>query len=104
MVGLGPSDRGPPFQLSGMNKLYNRMIKNPAGELKVARLTEIQVRSVIAWPADNARLPPSRYVIRGFAWTGTGLIRSVNFSAEGGRAWASAQLDSPPWPFTWVRW
>jgi DMSO/TMAO reductase YedYZ molybdopterin-dependent catalytic subunit len=90
VVVLGPSDLAPNFQLSGMNKLYNRMIKTPAGELKITRLTEIQVRSVIAWPPDNARLPLSHYVIRGFAWTGTGLTRIVNFSADGGRAWAPA--------------
>ena len=104
LVVLGPSDLAPNFQLSGMNRLYNRMIKTPAGELSVTRLTEIQVRSVIAWPPDNARLPLSHYVIRGFAWTGTGLIRSVNFSADGGHAWAPAQLESAPKPFTWVRW
>ncbi len=100
VVVLGPSDLAPNFQLSGMNKLYNRMIKIPASELKITRLTEMQVRSVIAWPPDNTRLPLSRYAIRGFAWTGTGLIRSVNFSADGGRAWAPTQLESPPRPFT----
>src|SRR5215471_3000878 len=94
----------PNFHLSSMNKVYNRVVKTPAGELKITRLTEIQVRSVIAWPADNARLPPSRYVIRGFACTATGLIRFSNFSADGGRASVPAQLESPPRLFTWVCW
>ena len=104
IVVLGPSDAAPNFQLSGMNKLYNRMVKTPAGEIQVTRLTEIQVRSVIAWPPDNQRLPVGRHVIRGFAWTGAGVISSVRLSADGGRQWAPAQLESAPKPFTWVRW
>jgi len=105
LVVLGPSDQVPNFQLSGMNKLYNRMVKAAANdEMKITRLTEIQVRSAIAWPADNTRLPTGRFEIRGFAWTGTGLVRRVSFSADGGRAWAPAQLESQPKLFTWVRW
>ncbi len=104
IVVLGPSDPAPNFQLSGMNKLYNRMVKTPAGEIKVTRLSEIQIRSVIAWPTENQRLPVGRHVIRGFAWTGAGLVRSVSFSADAGRQWGPAQLESAPKPFTWVRW
>jgi DMSO/TMAO reductase YedYZ molybdopterin-dependent catalytic subunit len=104
IVVLGPSDAAPNFQLSGMNKLYNRMVKTPAGEIKVTRLTEIQIRSVIAWPPENQRLPVGRHVVRGFAWTGAGLVRSVSFSADGGHQWALAQTESPPRRFTWVRW
>jgi DMSO/TMAO reductase YedYZ molybdopterin-dependent catalytic subunit len=104
IVVLGPGDQAPDFQSSGMNKVYNRMVKNPAGELKVTRLTEILVKSVIAWPADSTRLAVGRHFIRGFAWTGMGLIRSVDFSADGGRVWTPAQLESPAKPFTWVRW
>jgi DMSO/TMAO reductase YedYZ molybdopterin-dependent catalytic subunit len=104
IVVLGPSDTARNFQASGMNKLYNRMVKTLAGELEVTRLTEIQVRSVIAWPPDNGRLPVGRHVIRGFAWTGAGLVRSVRFSSDGGRNWGPAQFESPPKPFTWVRW
>jgi DMSO/TMAO reductase YedYZ molybdopterin-dependent catalytic subunit len=104
LVVLGPSDQAPTFQLSGMNKLYNRMVKTPASEVEMTRLTEIQVRSVIAWPVDNARLPSGRHEIRGFAWAGSGVVRVVSFSADGGRTWANAQLQSQPKPFTWVRW
>jgi DMSO/TMAO reductase YedYZ molybdopterin-dependent catalytic subunit len=104
VVVLGSSDPAPNFQSSGMNKLYNRMTTTPPGELKVTRLTEIQVRSVIAWPPDNQRLPASRIVIRGFAWSGAGLVRRVSFSADGGRKWAPALIESAPRPFTWVRW
>jgi len=101
---LGPSDRATQFQLSGMNTLYNRKVRSSARELTVSRLTEIQIRSVIAWPTVDARLPAARYAIRGFAWTGEGLIRAVRVSTDGGSSWSLAQIESSPKPFTWVRW
>ena len=104
IVVLGPSEKAANFRRSGMNKLYNRTVETASGELKVSRLTEIQVRSVIAWPPENTHLPSGRYTVRGFAWTGTGVIRSVAFSADAGRTWSQAQLESQPKPFTWVRW
>ena len=104
IVVLGPSDPVPDFQSSGMNRIYNRVVKIPSGEQKITRLTEIQVRSVIVWPPDNARLIAERYEVRGFAWTGGGLVAGVNFSNDGGRTWTPAQLESRAMPFTWVRW
>ncbi len=104
LVVLGPSDQAPDFVASGMNKLYNRMVKDQTGEIHLMRLKQIQVRSGLAWPIDNARLPAGQHQIRGFAWTGTGLIRQVSFSSDGGRSWDSAQLDTQPKAFTWVRW
>jgi len=104
MVVLGPSGQAPDFIASGMNKLYNRMVKTSSGEVSLTRLAEIQVRSVIAWPTKNARLPLGRHTIRGFAWTGAGLIHDVSFTADGGRTWGAAQLDDSPKLFTWVRW
>jgi DMSO/TMAO reductase YedYZ molybdopterin-dependent catalytic subunit len=104
IVVLGPSDMAPNFQASGMNKLYNRIVKSSSGELKVTRTAEIQIRSVIAWPPDNQRLPARQCVVRGFAWTGGGLVRRVSVSCDGGHVWAPAQLESSPKQFTWVRW
>ena len=101
---LGPSDRASLFQSSGMNTLYNRAVKNPAGGLTVSRLKEVQVRSVIAWPTDGARLAAARHAIRGFAWTGEGLVLRVGVSTDDGHSWCPAQFESPPKPFTWVRW
>lgn len=103
-VVLGPNDQARAFQSSGMEKFYNRVLKQPLGEIKITRLGEIQVRSVIAWPQNNSKLPLGRHQVHGFAWTGTGLIRSVSFSSDGGRQWSPAQLESPPKPFSWVRW
>lgn len=104
IVVLGPSDRAPDFQSSGMNRIYNRVVKISSGEQKITRLTEIQVRSVIAWPTHNARLIAERYEVRGFAWSGSGSVAGVNFSQDGGMTWTPAQLESLAKPFTWVRW
>ena len=104
MIVLGPSDQAADFRSSGMNKVYNRLLKEPGGEMKITRLTEIQVRSVIAWPSDGARLPAVRHLVRGFAWTGSGLVSGVSFSDDAGRTWKAAQLESRPKPFAWVRW
>jgi hypothetical protein len=104
MVVLGPSSRASDFVASGMNKLYNRMVKTPSGEVTLTRLTKIQIRSVLAWPSENARPPAERHTVRVFAWTGTGLIRDVSITSDGGRTWAATQLDSPPKSFTWFRW
>jgi sulfane dehydrogenase subunit SoxC len=82
-----------------MHKVYNRIVG-----ASVTRLTEIQVKSAIAWPTDQLKLPAARHTIRGFAWTGAGTVRSVEISTDGGRSWAPARLDARPKPFIWVRW
>ncbi|HVP45631.1 MAG TPA: molybdopterin-dependent oxidoreductase [Bryobacteraceae bacterium] len=104
VVVLGPSEPAPVLESSGMIKLYNRMIKSPATQLTVTRLTEVLVKSVIVWPPDATRLPAAQHLVHGFAWTGMGLVRSVSLSADGGRTWAPAQLEGTPKPFSWVRW
>jgi DMSO/TMAO reductase YedYZ molybdopterin-dependent catalytic subunit len=104
VIVLGPEDKPADFLSSGMNKVYNRIREKSAGEREVARLTEIGVKSAIAWPADRSKLPAARHTIRGFAWTGAGLVRSVEVSTDGGRSWAPAVLEHPPKQYTWVRW
>lgn len=104
IVVLGPGDEAANFQASGMNKVYNRIVETAPGQRTVTRLTDILVKSAVAWPPDNWKLPVGRHVIRGFAWTGSGVIRRVEFSSDGGRAWTPAKLESPPKPYKWARW
>ena len=101
IVVLGPGEDATDFHASGMDRLYNRELK---GDEKVARLSEIAVRSAIAWPPDNAHLPVGTHSVRGFAWTGSGSIRGVSLNCDGGQTWTDAQLESQPKPFAWVRW
>lgn len=104
IVVLGPADATPNFEASGMNKLYNRLVKRRDGEVNVARLTEVSIKSAIAFPADHSKLLAGQHVIRGFAWTGSGLVRSVDISADAGASWKPAEFEAPPKRFTWARW
>jgi DMSO/TMAO reductase YedYZ molybdopterin-dependent catalytic subunit len=66
-------------------------------------IREMEVRSVITAPQEDATVGP-RFTIRGFAWTGRGVISAVEISTDGGRSWLPANIRDPAWPFAWVRW
>ncbi|HZT29587.1 MAG TPA: molybdopterin-dependent oxidoreductase [Bryobacteraceae bacterium] len=104
IVVLGPGGAPNNFQASGMEQVYNRVTAEPGGQRKIVRLSEIQVKSAIAWPADKMKLPAGRHLVRGFAWTGGGPVRRVEVSTEGGRTWTAAQLAGIPKPLSWVAW
>ncbi len=101
---LAPGEAPADFQASGMHQVYNRVLVDPAGSRKLTRLSELQVKSAIAWPANGMKLPVGRHEIRGFAWTGGGFVRAVEVSADGGATWNPARLESAPEPFRWARW
>ena len=64
----------------------------------------MQVKSVIASPSGKMVLrQPGVYEISGLAWSGNGSIRRVEVSADGGRSWAEAMLQSEPGPMRAVR-
>ena len=64
----------------------------------------MQVRSLILDPADGAVVPPTRQVVRGVAWTGSGHVTLVELSDDDGGSWRPATLHETPRPFTWRRW
>jgi sulfane dehydrogenase subunit SoxC len=52
--------------------------------------------SVITLPSGGQRLPSRGfYEISGLAWSGSGAIRRVEVSTDGGRNWKDAQLQEP---------
>ena len=52
--------------------------------------------SIITRPYGGQRLAgPGFYTITGFAWSGSGAIRKVEVSIDGGRMWKEAQLQEP---------
>ncbi|MEM8769951.1 MAG: sulfite dehydrogenase, partial [Pseudomonadota bacterium] len=65
-----------------------------SGEAKLFTFP-MAVKSVITSPSPGVGLrEPGVYQISGIAWSGAGRIRSVEVSADGGRSWAEAALDT----------
>jgi sulfane dehydrogenase subunit SoxC len=63
-----------------------------------------EAKSVITSPSGGQRLRrPGFHEIRGLAWSGRGLIRRVEISTDGGKAWRDATLQSPVLPFAHTR-
>ena len=61
-------------------------------------------KSVITFPAGGQRLPDrGHYTIVGFAWSGSGAVRRVEISADGGRTWNDAQIEGPAMPMALTR-
>jgi DMSO/TMAO reductase YedYZ molybdopterin-dependent catalytic subunit len=55
-------------------------------------------------PQDGALLGPGQVQLAGVAFAGSRGVQSVEWSGDGGRSWAPAQLSPPLSPFTWVLW
>jgi sulfane dehydrogenase subunit SoxC len=59
----------------------------------------MDVKSVITSPSGGLQMQgPGLYQISGIAWSGTGRIRRVDVSADGGQSWGAAALSSPVLP------
>jgi sulfane dehydrogenase subunit SoxC len=64
----------------------------------------MEAKSVITFPSGGQRLPgPGFYEIRGLAWSGRGLVRRVEVSADGGKTWQEARLQEPVLPLAHTR-
>ncbi|HWK86263.1 MAG TPA: sulfite dehydrogenase [Xanthobacteraceae bacterium] len=57
----------------------------------------IDAKSVVTFPCPEKPLRhgPGTYEIRGLAWTGSGKVREVHVSTDGGANWQKAQLHEP---------
>lgn len=56
----------------------------------------MEAKSLITSPSFGQRLDrPGLYQISGLAWSGKGKIARVEVSADGGKTWAEAELQSP---------
>ena len=64
----------------------------------------MEAKSVITFPSGTQHLPgPGVYEITGLAWSGRGLVRRVEVSADGGKTWRGARLQQPVLRFAHVR-
>ena len=56
----------------------------------------MDAKSLITQPSPGYKLRgPGLYQISGLAWSGRGMIRKVEVSADGGKSWAEAALQEP---------
>jgi DMSO/TMAO reductase YedYZ molybdopterin-dependent catalytic subunit len=53
----------------------------------------MRLRSLLTFPAEGATLPVAPVVLRGVAWSGTGSVVSVAWSADDGASWDEGTLE-----------
>ncbi|MBP8154634.1 MAG: sulfite dehydrogenase, partial [Nitrospira sp.] len=58
----------------------------------------MEAKSVITGPSGGQRIEPGFTEIRGLAWSGRGLVKTVEVSTDGGRTWQPAHLQGPVLP------
>ena len=68
-------------------------------------LTDMQVKAEIARPANNEIIHAnSKYHVKGAAWTGDAVVKSVEISCDGGKSWSEATLDADTTENAWQLW
>lgn len=65
---------------------------------------DIQVKSLISWPQDGGALVQQSHNVSGLAWSGSGHIKRVQVSSDGGDTWEDAKLVGPRYEFAWQQW
>ncbi|MFN0218100.1 MAG: sulfite dehydrogenase [Hyphomicrobium sp.] len=64
----------------------------------------MEAKSAITSPSPGQKMHgPNIYEIRGLAWSGRGKIAKVDVSADGGKSWAEAALQTPVLPRCFTR-
>lgn len=58
----------------------------------------MEAKSVITTPSGGQQIEPGFIEIRGLAWSGRGLVRTVEVSLDGGRTWRPAHIQGPVLP------
>jgi DMSO/TMAO reductase YedYZ molybdopterin-dependent catalytic subunit len=80
------------------------MARSGEDQATATPLTRMRIRSVISEPEPDAELRRGEHYVRGFAWSGAGVITRVEVSVDGGAAWQAAELTSRPERYAWRRW
>ncbi len=83
---------------------YLEVWQGPAGSLERKPLPRVLVNSVITSPVEGAVLHTGKIPISGLAWSGSGGIRGVQTSSDGGKQWRQAGIESADSDYDWVQW
>ncbi len=80
---------------------YTDLLKDGHSEMFSLKM---EVKSLITSPSGKMKLKRKGiYEISGLAWSGEGAIKGVEVSADGGKSWAEAVLQSEPAPLALTR-
>lgn len=90
-------ESAPPDEYRRSNR--SLLTGNVGGE----RITNIQVKSVFSRPQNGAVLRGRRFLLRGAAWAGEELVRSVDVSVDDGQSWLPASFTKPQ-QYCWQLW
>ncbi len=84
---------------------YQKSATDPGVPVTVKRVHSVMKPPGLADAISRYRFAaPGRHVLQGKAWSGTGAIRRVEVSTDGGRTWRDAQLGQPGGPYSWTPW
>jgi sulfane dehydrogenase subunit SoxC len=90
-----------PFMTREETAKYTDLMENGIARQFVFTM---EAKSVITFPSGDMALPgPGIYEIGGFAWSGSGRVRRVEVSTDGGANWHVAALSETPEPMCTVR-
>jgi hypothetical protein len=78
--------------------------RRTARGMKVEVVGEMQPKSEILQPADQAKVGIGLNRIFGVAWAGPDAVAAVEVSIDGGRNWTQANLFGMTAPYSWTMW
>lgn len=64
----------------------------------------MEVRAIITSPTTGKNVSPGPVEIRGYCWSGRGLVSRVQLSDNGGAGWIECHLDTESHPYAWQAW
>ncbi|MDA2979153.1 MAG: molybdopterin-dependent oxidoreductase [Actinomycetota bacterium] len=71
---------------------------------EAAPVGPIQLRALIASPADSSSVLRGQLMVEGAAWSSASQIVNVSVSGDGGRSWSDADLGEQLTPYAAVPW
>jgi DMSO/TMAO reductase YedYZ molybdopterin-dependent catalytic subunit len=78
------------------------------GETTTTPLTTMLARSLVTYPAEDARLPAGEHIVRGLAWSGAATVSRVEIAIGDGTdeegAWQPAEFTSGAEHYAWRQW
>jgi DMSO/TMAO reductase YedYZ molybdopterin-dependent catalytic subunit len=67
-------------------------------------VTSMRVRALVTAPAAGEALARGTHTIQGQAWSGAGMVTSVEVSIDGEEPWQPARLAEPVGRYAWQAW